>query len=164
MDDNVYASKLFLCDRKSTQAQKLIKTELPQGSQVKGIFPHGTSYWTRTAEIQTEQADGAPLSFFLKVTQHETGKTMVSGEFISMKTLHDTLPHLTPIPFAWGTYAADSNVHFFLSGFVDMTDDLPDVQALTASLADLHTKGLSPNSKYGFSVPTVQGTIPQYTS
>ena len=89
---------------------------------------------------------------------------MVSGEFVSMKSLHDTLPSLTPIPVAWGTYAADSNVHFFLCEFVDMTDDLPDVHALAESLADLHTKGLSPNGKYGFSVPTLQGTVPQYTA
>ena len=164
VDDNVYTSKSFLRDRKSTKAQNLTKSELPPDSQVKGIFPHGASYWTRTAEIQTEQVDGVPRSFFLKVTQNEIGKAVVSGEFVSMKTLHDTIPHLTPIPFAWGTYAADSNVHFFLCGFVDMTDDLPDVQALAASLADLHMKGLSPNGKYGFSVPNFQGTIPQYTA
>ena len=97
------------------------------------------------------------------MTQNETGKAMVSGEFVSMKTLHDTLPYLTPTPYAWGTYAADPNVHFFLCGFVEMDDDLPDVNALAAGLAELHTKGLSPNGKYGFPVPTLQGTIPQYT-
>jgi len=98
-----------------------------------------------------------------QVTQHETGKAMVSGEFVSMTTLHDTLPYLTPVPVAWGTYAADPNIHFFLCGFVEMTDDLPDVQGLAKSLAELHKKGISPNGKYGFSVPTLQGTIPQYT-
>ena len=97
------------------------------------------------------------------MTQNETGKAMVSGEFVSMKTLHDTLPYLTPTPYAWGTYAADPNVHFFLCGFVEMDDDLPDVNAFAAALAELHTKGLSPNGKYGFPVPTLQGTIPQYT-
>lgn len=97
------------------------------------------------------------------MTQNETGKAMVWGEFISMKTLHATLPYLTPTPYAWGTYAADPNVHFFLCGFVEMDDDLPDVNALAAALAELHTKGLSPNGKYGFPVPTLQGTIPQYT-
>ena len=98
-----------------------------------------------------------------QVTQNETGRAMVSGEFVSMTALHDTLPYLTPLPVAWGSYAADSNVHFFLCGFVEMTDELPDVQGLGASLAELHKKGLSPNGKYGFSVPTLQGTIPQYT-
>ncbi len=88
---------------------------------------------------------------------------MVSGEYVSMKALHDTLSTLTPLPVAWGTYAADTNVHFFLCGFVDMIDDLPEVQQLAASLAELHKKGLSPNGKYGFSVPTLQGTVPQYT-
>ncbi|KAL8741615.1 MAG: hypothetical protein Q9190_005797 [Brigantiaea leucoxantha] len=141
-----------------------VASKLPQGSHIKGIFPSGASYWTRTAEIQTEQADGTPMSFFLKVTRNETGKAMVSGEFVSMKTLHDTLPYLTPTPFAWGTYAADPNVHFFLCSFVEMNDDLPNVNALSSSLAELHMKGLSPNSKYGFPVPTLQGTIPQYTA
>lgn len=89
---------------------------------------------------------------------------MVSGEFVSMKSLHDTLPTFTPFPVAWGTYATDPNVHFFLCGFVDMMGDLPDVDLLALSLAELHKRGLSPNGKYGFSVPTLQGTIPQYTN
>lgn len=99
----------------------------------------------------------------LQVVQNETGKAMVSGEYVSMTSLHDTLPTFTPVPVAWGTYAADANVHFFLCGFVEMNDDLPDVQLLAASLAELHTRGLSPNGKYGFSVPTLQGTFPQHT-
>lgn len=89
---------------------------------------------------------------------------MVSGEFESMSSLHKTLPRLVPTPHAWGTYAADPNIHFFLCGFVEMTDDLPDVQALSALLAELHRKGVNPEGKYGFPVPTLQGTIPQYTS
>ncbi len=59
--------------RESESAKRLLLAylihciELPEGSQIKGIFPYGASYWTRTAEIQTEQADGTPRSFFLKV-------------------------------------------------------------------------------------------------
>ena len=79
---------------------------------------------------------------------------MVSGEFASMKLLHDTAQHLTPAPIAWGTYDANPNIHFFLCEFVDMTEDIPDPQALGKGLAELHMKGLSPNGKYGFSVPT----------
>ena len=88
---------------------------------------------------------------------------MVSGEFVSMSLLHKTSPGLTPIPYAWGTYASDCNIHFFLCGFVDMTDDLPDVDKLSLSLAELHKNGVNPEGKYGFSVPTLQGTIAQYT-
>lgn len=88
---------------------------------------------------------------------------MVFGEFVSMRTLHDTLPRLTPNPIAWGSYASNANIHFFLCDFVYMTEGLPDINSMAESLAELHKKGLSPNGKYGFSVPTCQGTIPQYT-
>ncbi|KAL8717053.1 MAG: hypothetical protein Q9225_005672 [Loekoesia sp. 1 TL-2023] len=97
------------------------------------------------------------------VTQNAIGKAMVSGEYESMKALHDALPELTPKPIAWGTFAHDENVHFFLCEFVVMTDDLPDVEASMKMLADLHSKSLSPNGQYGFYVPTLQGTVPQRT-
>ncbi|KAL8879026.1 MAG: hypothetical protein Q9215_002065 [Flavoplaca cf. flavocitrina] len=139
-----------------------VAAKLPAGSQVKGISPYGASYWTRTAEIQTEQADGTPRSFFLKVTQNEVGKAMVSGEFESMKALHGASQELTPEPIAWGSFAQADHVHFFLCEFVDMTDDLPDVEASMKMLAELHANSSSPNGKYGFHVSTLQGTIPQF--
>ena len=141
----------------------LTLADLPPGSKVKSIAPYGASYWTRTAEVSTVQADGADLSFFLKVAQHETGKAMVSGEFVSMSALFKALPSIVPHPFASGTYASDPDTHFFLCGFVDMDDDLPDVQKLARGLAELHLNGVNPEGKYGFYVPTLQGTIPQYT-
>ncbi|KAL8940003.1 MAG: hypothetical protein Q9211_002482 [Gyalolechia sp. 1 TL-2023] len=140
-----------------------VAAKLPHGSHIKAILPYGASYWTRTAEIQTEQANGTPQSFFLKVTPNAIGRAMVSGEYQSMKALHDTLPELTPEPIAWGTFAQDENVYFFLCEFVDMTDDLPDVEASTRMLAELHLKSASPNGQYGFHVPTLQGRVPQYT-
>lgn len=109
------------------------------------------------------QADGSELSFFLKVAQHETGKAMVSGEFVSMSSLYKALPYIVPRPYASGTYASDPNIHFFLCGFVDMDDDLPDIQKLARGLAELHINGENPDGKYGFYVPTLQGTVPQYT-
>lgn len=44
-----------------------------------------------------------------------------------------------------------------------MAQNLPNIQSFAASLAELHSKGLSPNGKYGFTVPTLQGTVPQFT-
>ena len=136
---------------------------MPPGSKVKAITPFGFSYWTRTAKIATVQADGSDLSLFLKVAQHETGKAMVSGEFVSMTTIHKALPYIVPHPYASGTYASDPNIHFFLCGFVDMGKGLPDVQKLAHGLAQLHKNGVNPDMRYGFHVPTLQGTIPQYT-
>lgn len=86
---------------------------------------------------------------------------MLSGEFASMKALYNAVPDLTPVPIAWGTYASDPNIHFFLTSFVDMTDDIPDLHTLPAKVAELHEKAISPNGKYGFTVPTYQGRIPQ---
>lgn len=88
---------------------------------------------------------------------------MVSGEFESMSSIYKTLPHLVPIPYAWGTYASNPNIHFYLCGFVEMAYGLPDVEDLSALLAELHKKGVNPKGKYGFPVPTLQGTIAQYT-
>lgn len=68
VDDNISAS-MFMIVACALEAFDLIVyvAELPQSTRIQGIYPHGASYWTRTAEIQTEQADGSSLSFFLKV-------------------------------------------------------------------------------------------------
>lgn len=88
---------------------------------------------------------------------------MVSGEFASMTAIHDAVPDFAPEPIAWGTYASDPNTHFFLCQFIDMTDELPDIQTFPAKLAEMHLKGNSPTGKYGFGVPTSAGTVPRYT-
>jgi hypothetical protein len=41
--------------------------DLPPGSRVTALIPHGAAYWTRTVMIRTEQSDSSPLDFFLKV-------------------------------------------------------------------------------------------------
>jgi hypothetical protein len=64
VDENVAASKE---DPQRPRVESTDELELPPDAHVKGMFPHGAAYWTRTAAIQTEQADGSPLDFFLKV-------------------------------------------------------------------------------------------------
>jgi hypothetical protein len=64
VDENVAARKE---DLRSLKVESTDELELPPDSHVKGLLPHGAAYWTRTAAIQTEQADGSPLDFFLKV-------------------------------------------------------------------------------------------------
>lgn len=87
---------------------------------------------------------------------------MVSGDFTSMTALHATIPDATAAPIAWGTYAKDSNAHFFLCDFVDMTDEVLDIQPFVSKVAELHAKSVSPNGKYGFSTLTCMGTMPQF--
>lgn len=43
-----------------------------------------------------------------------------------------------------------------------MTDEVIDNQAFLQLLAELHTRDISPDGKYGLEVPTYKGTIPQY--
>ncbi|KAL9012660.1 MAG: hypothetical protein Q9173_002584 [Seirophora scorigena] len=88
---------------------------------------------------------------------------MVWGEYESMSALHSISPELTPAPITRGTFAQAENVYFFLCAFVDMTDDLPDVDTSMKMLAELHSQSSAPNGKYGFHVPTLQGTFPQFT-
>ena len=87
---------------------------------------------------------------------------MVSGEFCSMTTLHQVIPDSTPAPIAWGTYASNQNIHFFLCHFVDVIDEVPEVEAFTAKVAELHVNSTSPNDQFGFPVPTYMGEMAQY--
>lgn len=80
-----------------------------------------------------------------------------------MFVLYKTLPEFVPTPLGCGTYASSPDIHFFVCEIVNMTDDIPEIQTFTKTLAELHRKGISPNGEYGFHVPTYKGTIPQYT-
>lgn len=88
---------------------------------------------------------------------------MVTGEYVSMSEMYIVLPKFVPIPLGCGTYASDPNIHFFICELIHMTDEIPEIQSFTQTLAELHTRGISPNGKYGFHVSTYKGTIPQYT-
>lgn len=78
-----------------------------------------------------------------------------------MSLIRNTVPELAPLPINWGTYAADSDIHFYLCSFHDMTGEIPVAQPLAALIAKLHKEGLSPNGKYGFVVSTYQSKWPQ---
>ncbi|KAJ1324156.1 protein-ribulosamine 3-kinase [Microdochium nivale] len=139
-----------------------VKAKFKPGTEIESIAPHGASYWTRTAEISTIAPDGSPISYFLKVSEGDNGRNMTAGEFASMHALYQVSPKFVPKPIGCGSYATDANIHFFVCELVDMTDDIPEIQAFCRNLAELHFKGISPNGKYGFDVHTYKGTIPQY--
>jgi len=89
---------------------------------------------------------------------------MVSGEFFSMTAVHNAIPEASPRPIASGTYSSDPDTHFFLCTFIDMIDEVPDAESFVKQAAQLHSKGISPNGKYGFPVPTYMGQMAQYTT
>lgn len=78
-----------------------------------------------------------------------------------MKAIHDILLGFVPEPLATGTYASKPEINFFLMRFVDMTDEVPEVESFPEKIAEMHRKGVSPNGKYGFHVPTNEGALQQ---
>lgn len=98
------------------------------------------------------------------MTHTDVGGVNLRGEFASITAIHQATPDFVPTPVAVGTYASDPDVHFYLCSFVDMTDDVAEIETLPAKLAELHMKGISPNGKYGFLVPTNQGALVQPNS
>ncbi|KAF2649449.1 hypothetical protein K491DRAFT_721643 [Lophiostoma macrostomum CBS 122681] len=136
--------------------------KLPQESKVASISPHGSSFWTQTAQLETKLPDGTCQTYFLKVAEGENGRGMMRGEFESMSLLHSITPEFVPKPHAWGTYHGLPQFHFFLCDFHDMTDELPEIESFTSTVARLHkaSSALSPD-RYGFHVPTHMGFTAQ---
>ncbi|KAI1852576.1 hypothetical protein JX265_003058 [Neoarthrinium moseri] len=136
---------------------------MPPGTIIDSIRPHGSSYWSATAEIQAT-LEGEPRSYFVKATQNKFGKKMFRGEYESAKAIHDACPDFCPPPIAWGTYQSVPNTYFFLSGFIDMLDDLPDLGLFPQKLAEMHMKAIAPDGMYGFHVQTMTALLPQYVT
>ncbi|KAL2268696.1 hypothetical protein VTJ83DRAFT_3542 [Remersonia thermophila] len=139
-----------------------VKAKLPEGSEVISITPHGSSFCSQTARLETRLPDGTIKDFSLKVAEFESGYSMMRGEFASMSTLYSITPDFVPKPYAWGTYQSNSRFHFFLCDFHNMTEEPPEIESFTTAVARLHKASIpfSP-SKFGFDVPTHIGSIPQ---
>lgn len=67
-DASIWDQEIDVPEEVISYVDEAVAAKLPEGSIVKNIRPYGASYWTRTAEIETRQPDGADLSFFLKVS------------------------------------------------------------------------------------------------
>lgn len=68
--------------------------------------------------------------------------------------MYNALPEFVPEPIRCGSYAPNPNIHFFVCELVNMTDEIPEIQAFVRLLAELYTRGISADGKYGFEVPT----------
>ena len=106
--------------------------------------------------------DGTPHSFFLKVAEGDTGHGLVHGEWEAAKALHSIAPDFVPRPMAAGSYQTNPNMHFYLSDYIDMIEELPDVQKFCATLAKMHRDSIltSTNGKFGFHAVTYNGNLP----
>ncbi|KAH7031249.1 Fructosamine kinase-domain-containing protein [Microdochium trichocladiopsis] len=142
---------------------------LPDDVQVISLKPHGFSFWTRTARLDTRLSSGSHVSYFLKTTSGELGRNMVHSEHTSMSMIHDLKPFLVPKPLAWGSYTTIPDVHFLLCEFRPMKNELPeDIDGLAKAVAEFHKASLGnqtrisapADKKYGFDLPTYHGNVP----
>ncbi|XMA09023.1 hypothetical protein WAI453_001814 [Rhynchosporium graminicola] len=138
-----------------------ILKKLPPGTTITGISPSGASYWARTAKIEAKNSRGEEDSYFLKVHQGASGKTMVPSEFQSMGVLYNVIPEMVARPVGWGSYESVPDTHFFVCEFHELSEDVPDVADFPALEAEMHKRGVSPDGKFGFSLETFGGNNPQ---
>lgn len=89
---------------------------------------------------------------------------MVEGEYESILALYNLDPSFVPRPTGWGTLEADPTCHFFLTGFLDMSDKPDDVKMIDFcnKVTALHEKSMSsPAPDFGFHITTYAGRYPQ---
>ncbi|OBT60773.1 hypothetical protein VE03_09746 [Pseudogymnoascus sp. 23342-1-I1] len=138
----------------------------PPKTKVISANRFGSSEWTVIARVDVELEDGEPKTYFLKCAEEDTGKAMMEGEFHSMTALYDALPGFFPEPYAWGRFSQNigQSTYFFLSNFIEMSNDIPDPTELCRNIAELHKRSVSPTGMFGFHTTTCQGNLPQATN
>ncbi|PMD18637.1 hypothetical protein NA56DRAFT_680630 [Hyaloscypha hepaticicola] len=118
--------------------------------------------WTQTAGISTTLPDGTPKSYFLKVVAGALGLGMVEGEYESIAAIHAVKRGFCPKPQALGTFKTNPDLHFLLTDFLEMEQEIPENHAFTAMLADFHlASAMSLNGKFGFHCTTYNGNLAQ---
>lgn len=86
---------------------------------------------------------------------------MMEGEYHSMQAIHNLTPDFAAMPLAWGTLKSDPGSHFFLCEFLEMDNELPQIDKFAKSLVQLHQESRSSEGRFGFEVTTYNGNLPQ---
>ena len=139
-------------------------SDFPETSKFVSAERHGASFWTSTARIDLELADGTPYRLFLKTATGDLGMRILRGEYHGAKAIHRFTPEGIPRPVAWGTYSSDPSTHFYLCEFMDMKNELPDIRKFSSMLAKLHRDSMASQDspgRFGFHVVTHEGSMYQ---
>ncbi|KAI0860147.1 Fructosamine kinase-domain-containing protein [Xylaria cubensis] len=161
-DPSIWNQEIAVPSEVISYVDDAVKKKMPEGTQVLSIVPSGSSYWARTAKIETIGPDGSEVPYFIKVHQGETGQNIVLGEYHSMKTLWSVMPEIVAQPYGYGTYEKMDDIHFFLCSFHELTDDIPDVDNFPSLIAQLHKRQTSPDGTFGFPYQVFGGRLPQF--
>lgn len=87
---------------------------------------------------------------------------MFEGEIESLNALNKVVPSIAPKPLACGRFK-DEKSYFLIMEFREIGKQPADPEKLTARMADLHKKSVSPTGKFGFHTTTSHGYLPQLT-
>ena len=139
--------------------------KFPKDTKVISAHRFGVSSWTVTARLHLLLPDGTEERYFLKSALEAHGRTLMEGKFNAMSELYKSAPYLVPKPHSWGRYRDDEpEAYFFLSQYIEMSDQMPDPDQLSEKLARLHRESTSPGGQYGFHVTTCQGRATQFVA
>ncbi|KAF2652417.1 hypothetical protein K491DRAFT_706427 [Lophiostoma macrostomum CBS 122681] len=150
----------FQLDAAVIRALPIPETEVTEARK------YGMSLWGHTAKVLAQLPSGEPKNYFLKMVSLESaGRLMIEGEFASLKAIHTVSPEFVPEPYAWGRCNQDlPETYFLLTEFREVGEQPPDPIKLTAGLADLHKRSVSPTGKFGFHKQTCHAYLPQMTN
>ncbi|KAH9886627.1 hypothetical protein F4778DRAFT_786724 [Xylariomycetidae sp. FL2044] len=98
-------------------------------------------------------------NYFLKMILHAKSSEIAEGEFVPTRAWHGIVPAHVPAHVGFGECANRPWIHFLLTEFQDMMEEMPSTDEFVAAVARVHTSGTSPNGKFGFSVPTLSGAL-----
>ncbi|KAH8807663.1 Fructosamine/Ketosamine-3-kinase [Xylogone sp. PMI_703] len=142
------------------QVDPNVLEKLPN-KDVIGMIYHGASAWARTFRIEARDSDGQIESYFLKVSLGHHGREALKGEFESTSLIHNAVPEFAPLPIAWGSMKNETDTHFYLCYFHNLSEELTDPKMFGPTLAKLHQNATSPDGRFGFHVVTYNGNLPQ---
>ncbi|KAI0478377.1 Fructosamine kinase-domain-containing protein [Xylariaceae sp. FL0804] len=140
---------------------KAIAQALPNGAKIISAEFSGISAWTQTARVSVILSNGDPKHYFLKCAKGSSARALAEGEYHSATAINEVVPNLVPKPAGWGHYQdGDAEVYFYLGDFHNMEcPAAPDADDFMSQIAELHTKGVSPNGMFGYPIPTVIGRM-----
>ncbi|KAF2810774.1 uncharacterized protein BDZ99DRAFT_487601 [Mytilinidion resinicola] len=136
------------------------------GRVVTSARKYGMSLWGTAAKIFAQLPNGEYKKYFLKsMSLGETGRSMIEGEFESLRAINAVSLVFAPEPYAWGKYSRDGpETYFLLAQFREVGEQPPDPIKFTARLADMHKRSVSPTGKFGFHTITCHAKLPQVTN
>ena len=99
----------------------------------------------------------------LQCAEDAQGEAILEGEFNSMCELYKIAPQFVARPYTW-VKLCNPDTYYFLSDFIEMTNDAPGPVQLSTKLIQMQQASESPIKKFGFHISTSQGNFPQQTA